>query len=454
MSLLHIEPSEWIGGATHLIRIFFATEQDITIGGRIEVLLPVGFIVPSPCEATDLDRRVYAVSSAVPTALRVIGVEAGCRIVTEGAHNGAAVTVSGRLVAGQRYAFGLVVRNPPVYNSTHQDSWFLYSRDYSGRRMDGSYGSVPLNEGEPATARSWGMYQERLPRDSFNVTVTDLRPFALSDQYARVVVGSIKLPITFTGAVRVTAPQGFLWRNVDASGFAMNPSDGSNYSAAWPGGVPSVAYGNQLLFQTATYSGAHTYGFEVDVEVPDRNPGYSEWRIEAGWDATTPEARPCIGIVTGLPVKALSEGFVRHTYNAVGQQNAVMFRIRTETHLYGPGGIVIEMPLGFSSVPYCMPLGINNGPSTFPSDIHCAYMSAISPYPAISIIGSRTGGIPAGLYEWRLVLNNPDEVSELVTDDATDCGWNHCFTFYALGDVLDFATAIDYKLTVKGVPTE
>ncbi|KAF4733235.1 hypothetical protein FOZ63_007338, partial [Perkinsus olseni] len=413
MSLLHIEPSSWIGGATHLLRIFFATEQDVTIGGQVDVVLPPDFTIPTPCEVADLDPRIYAIGPAVPTH-RIVGIADGCHSFVAGTSRSAAtVGVSARLVAGRRYAFGLKIRNPLGYNTTHQNSWFVYTRDFGGRRMDGSFGSVPLNEGEPTEGQSWGLYQSSSPAEAFNVTVTDLRPYALTFRYARVTVAPIKVPTTFTAAVRITAPQGFLWRNIDSSGFAIHPANhssgrvvlGYNISAAWPGGVPSVAYGNQLLFPSAVYSDAHTYGFEADVEVPERNPvaGYNEWRIEVGWNGNTSESRPFVGVFSSPPVRSLSDAYVGYTYNAVGKENVLTFRIRLESHLFGPGGIVAEMPLGFSSVPYCTPLGVNNGPSPFPSDVHCAYMPLISPFPAISIIGSRTNGIPPGLYEWRLV---------------------------------------------------
>ncbi|KAF4710086.1 hypothetical protein FOZ62_007852, partial [Perkinsus olseni] len=328
--------------------------------------------------------------------------------------------------------------------------------------MDGYFGSVPLNEGEPTEGRSWGLYQSSLSAEAFNITVTDLRPYALTFRYARVTVAPIKVPTTVTAAVRITAPQGFLWRNIDSSGFAIHPVNHSsgrvlleyNITSPWPGGVPSVAYGNQLLFPSAVYGDTHTYGFEADVEVPERNPmaGFNEWRIEVGWNGTTSESRPFVGVFSSPPVRSLSDAHVGYTYNAVGKENVLTFRIRLESHLFGPGGIVVEMPLGFSSVPYCTPLGVNNGPTPFPTDVHCAYMPLISPFPAISIIGSRTNGIPPGLYEWRLVTSNPDEKAELVTDDSTECGWNLCFTFYALRDVLDFTTEADYRLSTKGFP--
>ncbi|KAF4663929.1 protein arginine methyltransferase 10 [Perkinsus olseni] len=462
MSLVHIEPSSWIGGATHVLRIFFATEQDVTIGGQVEVVLPSDFSIPTPCEVADLDPRIYAIGPAVPTH-RIVGIADGCdSFVADTSRSAATVGVSARLVAGRRYAFGLKIRNPLGYNATHQNSWFVYTRDFGGRRMDGSFGSVPLNEGEPTEGQSWGLYQSSLSAEAFNITVTDLRPYALIFRYARVTVAPIKVPTTVTAAVRITAPLGFVWRNIDSSGFAIHPANhssgrvvlGCNISSPWPGGVPSVAYGNQLLFPSAVYSDVHTYGFEADVEVPERNPvaGFNEWRIEVGWNGTTSESRPFVGVFSSPPVRSLSDASVGYTYNAVGKENVLTFRIRLESHLFGPGGIVIEMPLGFSSVPYCTPLGVNNGPSPFPSDVHCAYMPLISPFPAISIIGSRTNGIPPGLYEWRLVTSNPDEKTELVTDDSTECGWNLCFTFYALRDVLDFTTEADYRLSTKGFP--
>ncbi|KAF4662280.1 protein arginine methyltransferase 10 [Perkinsus chesapeaki] len=463
--LIHIEPSSWLSRATHLLRVFFSTEQDVGIGGKVEVVAPAGFIFTNPCGVRHLDSVVYATGSTLPTH-RIMGVENGCTKTTVGTASSASITVNGRMTAGLRYAFGVMITNPTAYSFDHQESWLLYTRDADGRRIDGSFGSGPLNEGEPTgDHRAWGMYgAELVPGEQFGVSVTDMRPRSLSFQYARVTVAPVTFPAEATGSVRVTAPQNFIWRNINSVRFAMHPTGstgdtmdwvgGYNITAVWPGGLPTVELGNQLHFASATYNDAEVYGFEADIEVPDRNPvsSFNEWRIEISWDGVTAESRPFVGVVTGPPVRALSDAHVAYTYNAAGKENMLTFRVRIETQLVSPGGgLVIEMPRGFSAVASCTLLGIDNGPSPFPVDAVCSYQTNIGPFPTITIAAGQEG-ITAGLYEWRLVTRNPDDVAEIITDDTTECGWNLCFTFYALEDTQELTSEADYRLSTQGFP--
>merc|ERR1719443_984288 len=130
---------------------------------------------------------------------------------------------------------------------------------------------------------------------TFTVSVSNMLPYTMTAPLRAMVSMVLKdLLLPMTGALRLLAPEGFVWSFDDAE-FAYKAAQTnlpSGVTAEWPPGVPRPREGgknaNVLKWASATYVPLEVYGCAAWIKVPDRSPidSSNAFFVEVGYDST------------------------------------------------------------------------------------------------------------------------------------------------------------------------
>jgi len=218
------QPSSFEPGAWQELSCFFSPQQEVQVGGLIEMLAPPGFNFSWEdlgidnfgmdagfgCLVRDLPDTFYAVNDDPTDAtLRLPGVQS-CLVQRDNPLN-ASIHVEQSLQAGRTYGFGIHVRNAVDYHQSQLRRWKLYTVDSGHNFLDATRYSIPFL---PASGYldSWALFR---PNDFVaSINISDLRPYALSGMRANVtvVLSNIRVPgADLYGGIRLVAPQGYQW---------------------------------------------------------------------------------------------------------------------------------------------------------------------------------------------------------------------------------------------------
>jgi len=414
---------------------YFRTEQEVEAGGLIRLVAPEGFSFGQPCNASDLPAFYYATDADPADATLPLPGIVSC--VSRGSDMRTAELRLQRILFGGRvFGFKIRVQNPMGYDPAQSTGWKLFTTDALDYIVDGTPMTIPFT-GDDST--SWGIYQS----SGFEVaiSVSDMRPFNMTGQYALVSVILSRVPTGDSGFIRFRAPEGYVW-SFDNAEFVYDtlgntpPSLQSlvppGVSKVLPSGVPVSKSGFTLIFRPGAYSDKETYGFTAAVKIPDKTPTSTSnaFYFELGFNSTL--NRPAAATVEAPPVRALKNAAVDYSTTILGKENLVQFRLEIITPIPAGGGIEIVVPAGFTIDQDCELVAVlDPGAPAPPSGLQClTFFDASLGLLGRNVLRLKAGlqGLPAAYHAFAVLTENPKAtVSNYET--ATSCGTFICWTF-------------------------
>ena len=431
------------------VRIFFQTEQEVLAGGKIVLYSPRAFTFGTPCLVQDLEPPYYALDSSLDGATLPLPGIAACSAEREVASMNNLNIAHIRLeliLEGQRY-FGFKIRmqNPAGYDAQQQTGWKIFTVDAQDFVVDGTPGTVPFNLGD---GNSWGVYANTDLRAM--VRVESMLPFVMTNSRTYMDVVIYDVPSGPSGAIRFTAPEGYVFRFTDAEFVYQALSDPAipfAHRALVPDGVTAtfnaIAPGSGkpyptsdsgiLLFSSGDFVTSARYGFSVPVEIPVQSPTSSSnsFFLELGYTGTG-EDRTGAAEIPAKPVRALKNANLDYSTTVVGKENALQINIETITQIPEGGGLRIVVPEGFTFEINCEVVRQIDPQATDPPSLGCNRIddpNEGSNGRPVVLLRALSGGLRPGLHMFAILVQNPMGPQTNVLSDSTLCGTTICWSF-------------------------
>ncbi|CAD7968709.1 unnamed protein product [Amoebophrya sp. A120] len=499
-TILH--PSDFMGAqlSNRVVRpqlfVFLKTESPVGLEGMIVLQAPMDNVVNEMqsirfqydypnCHASDLPMEYYAFRPGELTHRLPNGVKQ-C-IYERTPRNRAKVQVSGIIDANKKFGFALRSINPYVFDVTQLVNWKMFTQDSQSRDVDGSFdgvfdsgqGTIALTEGIGTTnytdlsGRSFGLYNYDLntPQEiRCDLSINDMRPFALSNVYSDLTFFVRNLPMTLTNVkLRIIAPFGYEWkpgtkwayRNSGPSATLYSTSASADFphtNAPTVGPLHVLNFANPTTYDFST-ANKH-YGFKVPVQVPNYAPhgSMANFTVEFGYDGTTLATRPFGGVIPAPKIRALTSASVGYSTNVANRENRLSFTIGTVTQLPQNGGLVLISPTGYLyEKANC---GLENlrplpeGTVDLPAGTTCSVWSpprelleeddsvdgavptrllTTATRPELRITSAQ-GVLPPATYGFVLIAKNPTLAVSQAASVSSSCGYTMCWDFSTASD--------------------
>lgn len=418
------------------LQFFFRTQQEVSAGGFVQIMIPDGLSFVDPCQADHLPDSYYATSANPEAATLRIPGTMNCTIQISMKRK-AEIRFTRIMVAFRMYAFQIDVQNPFGYQTQHQDGWYLYTGDAEGNLVDGTPETIPFLGGG---TDSWAVYSGPNTKPSnfsdfqsnYEVDVAfqimDTRPKLLITSLDKRTFAKILLRNTGTpnsGAIRFVAPPGYVWNFLDAEFVFESPANApqshfnvipAGVNSDWPAGIPFPRDGSATLkWSTAAFDISKTYSFSAPIFVPAIQPATASnaFYLEFGYDGTSQSQRVLGAYMPGPQIRALRNARVDYATNIIKMENLVEITIETVTHIPQGGMIEITVPAGFLVPTPCKPLPVRNpGALGVVPNVSCAVAKDGLGRPLVRLT-SPPGGVEPGIYSFGILTENPEATQDL-----------------------------------------
>eukprot|EP00927_Polykrikos_kofoidii_P032633 TRINITY_DN27739_c0_g1_i1.p1 TRINITY_DN27739_c0_g1~~TRINITY_DN27739_c0_g1_i1.p1 ORF type:complete len:2646 (-),score=257.87 TRINITY_DN27739_c0_g1_i1:120-7187(-) len=439
--------------------------------------MPAGFEFPEECTARDLPSfhyftfapptGLYKESEGVPRVWPLDGI-LGCS--ADEPNHTASIQIYGSMINGRLYGFEIDVLNPRMWNVLwSNETWLmkLVIMDNERYARDGTYTTCDFNPWVPNENISWSVYRQPL-NEPIGVNVASqrfLKPSDWTNVVAELIVFPLRLNITVFAALRITAPDGYVWY----PSLAWYEDDGD---APWPGGRPEEPTDPDRLFVLEwpdgyVFEDNTTYGFRTRVRMPQAPPRKSanafffEWGYNetfTGEDGLGFEdfGRVVAERVEAPMVRALRNAKVEASTTLAGERSTVWIRISTVTNISVNGSLEVQLPYGYVFDNYtvddyelygaymgqfCHVAAVMDfGSDPSPNDLSCRtviFPAGISGAELRIELSSNETGIPAGNYYFEFNVTNPPLAEDNPLDPSSSCGRKFCVNMFSMVERYD-----------------
>eukprot|EP00928_Gymnodinium_smaydae_P000426 TRINITY_DN10167_c0_g3_i1.p1 TRINITY_DN10167_c0_g3~~TRINITY_DN10167_c0_g3_i1.p1 ORF type:complete len:3827 (+),score=701.08 TRINITY_DN10167_c0_g3_i1:895-11481(+) len=364
------------GSRTNELYVYFETEQGV--GMRAQVLLlgpraePYDF--GKLCEPRMLPERYYSDVSPrqstypLPGMNRQVSCSGLQSSVRPSRYYGALIRLSGRLRPRRRYAFAILVKNPPAFEIGLTQEWYIKTRTFSEAPVDGSPGTVPLNPRQ-TTPRSFGLYKHQPPQQgeaAFVLNFASSLPTTIVRATTWLALGGVRFPTDSTCLFRFIAPARYQWLYA-ANEFLYRPSEVlpllpaggrlSNGQALVDEDLPVGFIAAPIVeplnaieaLAPGNFREGRLYGLAAKVIVPSRpnTDSIDAFYLQCSPGETTLNNRPLAAILHAPSVAAVVDASVAYRTNILASKNRLRFSLRTSVDIKATGALVIKGPPGF-----------------------------------------------------------------------------------------------------------
>lgn len=459
LSNMVISPTNFGVSQYNTMMVFFQTEQMVGTLDQVESQLwvdaPSGFDFEEFCMAGHLEDSYYIPEASPRTFKMPFGQVVTCRgepfPTAELFRNRAKLDTIARMLPGTLYGFELRVMNSELFVRTQTNSWFMWTYTKNGVPVDGSYSTAKFNRQDPQVDdSSFGIYQNNIPQGNFGISIANLLPVVNGP--SEITVLPIIVSVVTQRSMRVIAPEGFIW-DFEQSEFRYKaPGYGVPEQIVLQGveadmpisGVPSRPIAeprNRLAidYMQASWTPGVVYGFLCKIQVPPLGPTASGniFAIEFGYNELYHAERMEGGTVAAPLPQRIINGEVSYTSNIKAvNDNDLMFRMRTVSHIPRGGGLVITGPRNFIFDEHCQPKPDTGFPE-LPPDVTCMATIRANGEPEVTIVAGPLG-IPPADYKFYFQVTNP--ISRVVENTGT---WTvYSYSLYSEQIILDYNTSM------------
>eukprot|EP00397_Hematodinium_sp_SG-2012_P000134 GEMP01000134.1.p1 GENE.GEMP01000134.1~~GEMP01000134.1.p1 ORF type:complete len:2985 (+),score=568.53 GEMP01000134.1:27-8981(+) len=415
-----LEP--FVAGSTFFINVFFKTQQSGGRYGYVVLDAPLEYRFADPCIVMDLEEAYYAYQGSkaeqVKKIMRTANVHE-CYTSLYAAWQRLKIRVGGFLIKDFLYAFRakIIAPMPAKYDEAQHSSWFIWTMTADEHAIDGTPLPVKFNIASPVSdtefyQQGFGLYGKFIT--GVQVGLTSMSPYSLVGDYTWLTVTNLRLSRTRTSTLRVTAPEGYHWRN--NAGDFEKPS--SSNIIAWPAN-PTVYAFSTLLFAKVAWLANNAYQFRTRVKVPEKTPSSSTNAIyfEFGYDETSvddaTDKRLGVAVVELLPVKAIINGHLSYASNVKGiANNKLVFTLQLITAIpEPPAGIGIVGDANTAQFVLVCPHTIPSGAPPMKDFVCFASVDEDTKIPSAALKAT-TEGLAVGTYRFQLHINHPSQATD------------------------------------------
>lgn len=434
-----MQPSSYIPGDVNDLFIFFSPTYTMAWSSFVVIDAPYGFDFGQECFVSNLSDAYYADWEGLawgeePTDMTAltkklpggvtscVGDRWGRSIFGDAPQSNftrARVQVRQNLQSGGVYGFDLQVRNAYTYEPEQHYAWKMWIESPEGYSVDGTKNSILFNlervDTLPASPydNSWALYSQSIRDLGVSFQAASLLPTSITIMKSQATFYPIQ--VSFDGFLldmRVTAPPGWIWEVSNDGDYVDHVPGVTCEFNCYLYTTPTIHVDNELVFSQIVLRRFESYGFQINMRVPERPPTrFSNYFfVEVGYTGDEELYRLQAGRAIPPALRVIFNAYVFSLCNIKDYSaNTLEFYLTTVSEVGINGGFVIH---GDSNTEYTQ---IHCDPTQAAGTIPLAdgwecqsFLDFPSSLPVI-ILSAHESPFPPGTYGFRFtnVLNVP-----------------------------------------------